>query len=174
MSDDLIQIKEVVTRGIAELRQDNEAAKEREAKREKEVDELRKDLHEVILAVKENTVSQTYLADEVKELKSDIHDREFGTNARVDKLEILASNNKLRWGMVGTLTMLLLTSLGGIYAVVTKPLSESTEQLKQAQISNAEMAGKLDAQTSALIGITNLLDEEYSRREAAGMYETTN
>ena len=139
-----------------------------------DIKELTRNVQEIAKMHAESMTVHRFTEQKIQSIDNEIYSKEGGLLMRMGALEIAQSNDKLRWGLTGTIAMLLLTSIGGIYAVVTKPLSDSTDQLKQAQISNSEMAEKLDDQTKALIGITNLLDEEYSRREAAGMYDNKN
>ena len=163
MSDEKTElhvITEVLTQGLSELREDNQRQNLKTEKLEGAVTDM-------LIAHKEFMAEQSGYNKELSIFRSEIYGKDGGILTRIGTLEIAQSNDKLRWGLVATVATMLITGCAGFWALVVKPFQD-------AQISNTKVAEKLDSQNQNLDDIFKLLAEEYQKREAAGMYETTN
>lgn len=155
MSDEtkLHAVIEMLTTGHVELRND--------------MKELRDSVNTLVVTHTEAITEQRSTNKELSVLREEIYQKEGGILTRIGTLEIAQSNDKLRWGLVAAVMTMAITGGAGFWALVVKPFQD-------AQVSNAKVAEKLDSQNQNLDDIFKLLAEEYQKREAAGMYETTN
>ena len=132
-----------------------------------DIKELTRNVQEIAKMHAESMTVHRFTEQKIQSIDNEIYSKEGGLLMRMGALEIAQSNDKLRWGLVAAAMTMAITGGAGFWAIAVKPFQE-------AQVTNVKVAEKLDTQNGNLTDILKLLAEEYSRREAAGMYDNKN
>lgn len=109
-----------------------------------DIKELTKNVQEIALMHAEFMTTQRFAEQKIQGIDNEIYRKDGGIISRLRVLEIASSNNKLKWAFLVGLFTVGLTFITGLYTMIAKPFMD-------AQITNQEVAGKLDSILSEML-----------------------